>query len=210
MPGATREKAETLIDELWRHTLLLTDLRPPLTAASPARYVARRLEDIPAASTAKDQLLGLLTAMTAWDESSWDKAAPAYRELVRLSDKSGSSAAPPQVDMALPLEGRHISRAVADEAVRAAEVLLRLTPWADGLPHLAAYRGAFEARYGHDREVPLLELLDPDFGLGPPSAHWHGGPSGLDPRKAELRNQALNDLAVDALRGAPPSRRPRR
>ena len=201
MPGATREKAETLIDELWRQTLLLTDLRPPLTAASPAEYVARRLEDIPAAATAKDQLISVLTAMAVWDELSWDKAAPAYRELVRLSDKGdNSAAAPPQVDMALPLEGRHISRAVAGEAVRAAELLLRLTSWADGLPHLAAYRGAFEARYGHDREVPLLELLDPDFGLGPPSAHWHGGPSGLDPRKAELRNQALNDLAVSALR----------
>ena len=30
-PGATTDKVEKLIEELWRQTLLLTDLRPPLT-----------------------------------------------------------------------------------------------------------------------------------------------------------------------------------
>ena len=39
-PGATIEKVEKLIEELWRQTLLLTDLRPPLTEPSPATYVA--------------------------------------------------------------------------------------------------------------------------------------------------------------------------
>src|SRR5262249_4617557 len=43
LPGATKEKVEKLIEELWRQTLLLTDLRPPLTAPNPATYVLRRL-----------------------------------------------------------------------------------------------------------------------------------------------------------------------
>jgi lantibiotic biosynthesis protein len=201
MPGATREKAETLIDELWRQTFLLTDLRPPLTEASPAAYVMRRLNEIPAAAAAKDQLAGVLAAIAAWDDLPWDEAAPAYRALARLSAVCGdSAAASPQVDMAVPLDGCDISRVVADEAIRAAEFLLRLTPLPGGPPNLAAYRGAFTARYGPDREVPLLELLDPDFGLGPPSAHSHGVPSGLDPRKAELRHRALYDLAISSLR----------
>jgi class I lanthipeptide synthase len=200
MPGATREKAESLVGELWRQTLLLTDLRPPLTETSPAEYLIRRLAEIPAAATARDELAETLAAMAAWDNLPWPEAAPAYRRLAGLSGGDEISPAAPQVDMALPLAGRDISQAVAEEAARAAELLLRLTPWPGGLPHLAAYREAFEARYGHDREVPLLELLDPDFGLGPPSAHLHGEPARLDPRRAELRNQALLDLALGAHR----------
>jgi lantibiotic biosynthesis protein len=199
VPGVTREKAETLVEELWRRTLLLTDLRPPLTETSPAEYVVRRLEGISAAAAARDQLTGLLAAMAAWDELTLGEAAAGYRALVQLSDEGENvTAAAPQVDMALPLGGRDITRAVAGEAVRAAELLLRLTPLPAGLPHLAAYRKKFEARYGRDREVPLLELLNPDFGLGPPSVYSPDGQTGLDPRLAELRNQALHHLAVSA------------
>jgi thiopeptide-type bacteriocin biosynthesis protein len=201
MPGATRGKAETLIQELWRQTLLLTDLRPPLTGTPPAEYVAGRLEKIAAAAQARDRLAGALTAMAAWDDRPWDGAAAGYRALIRLSGADDKpAAAPPQVDMALPLAGDQVCRAVAGEAARAAEMLLRLSPLPAGLPHLAAYRGAFAARYGHDREVPLLEMLDPDFGLGPLSAHSHGGPAVMDPRKAAQRSQALQHLALAALR----------
>src|SRR5204863_380743 len=34
-PGASRERAEELVETLWRQTFLLTDLRPPLPAADP-------------------------------------------------------------------------------------------------------------------------------------------------------------------------------
>jgi len=201
IPGATRAKAETLIEELWRQTLLLTDLRPPLTAGSPAGYVARRLEQVPAAAGARDRLVAAVAAMTAWDNRPWDGAALAYRALARLATEDEDPArVPPQVDMALALDGQDISRQVAGEAAMAAGLLLRLTPLPRGLPHLAAYRRAFESRYGHEREVPLLELMDPDFGLGPPAAHAHGGYAESDPRKAEQRNQALYELALSAFR----------
>ena len=201
IPGATRAKAEALVEELWRQTLLLTDLRPPLTAGSPAGYVARRLEQIPAAATARDKVATALSAMAAWDSRPWDGAARAYRALAGVTgDDDSSAGASPQVDMALALDGHGISREVAAEAARAAELLLRLTPLPKGLPHLAAYRRAFEGRYGHDREVPLLELMDPDFGLGAPAAHAHGGYPEIEPRQAERRSQALHELALAALR----------
>ena len=139
--------------------------------------------------------------MAAWDNLPWGEATPRIPQACAAGRRGRElPGGPAQVDMALPLDGCGISQAVADEAARAAELLLRLTPLPNGVPHLTAYRGAFEARYGHEREVPLLELLDPEFGLGPPPAHSHGGPSALEPRKAELRSQTLLDLALSALR----------
>jgi thiopeptide-type bacteriocin biosynthesis protein len=104
-----------------------------------------------------------------------------------------------QVDTALTLKGSGLTRAVAREAVRAAELLLRMTPLPAGPSHLEGYRRLFVTRYGTEREVPILELLDPNFGLGPPSPQLHGGGYGGDPRKAAVRQQTLYDLAITAL-----------
>jgi thiopeptide-type bacteriocin biosynthesis protein len=201
VPGATIEKVEKLIEELWRQTLLLTDLRPPLTEPSPASYVARRLSDNPAAADLLERLQGALSRMAEWDALPIEKAAPAYCKLTARQDANETAASEPssQVDMALTLDGSRITRAVAEEAVRAAELLLRLTPLPVGLPHLDAYRRAFETRYGTERELPLLELLDPNFGLGPPTP-FHGAAPVGDPRKTALRQQTLYDLGITALR----------
>ena len=167
---ATAEKVEKLVEELWRQTLLLTDLRPPLTEPRPAQYVARRLRDNPGAADLLQRLDAALAAMAEWDATPMERAAPAFRKLAPQPAASAPAALEPyvQVDMAWPLAGSRLARAIADEAARAAELLLRLTPLPAGLPHLGAYSRTFEARYGTEREVPLLELLDPNFGLARP------------------------------------------
>jgi hypothetical protein len=81
-PGATSEKVEGLVTNLWQHSVLLTDLRPPLTTDSPARYVAERLSDIPAADDAQMQLEALLEAMKTWDVLPPKEGTAAYRKLM--------------------------------------------------------------------------------------------------------------------------------
>ena len=84
---------------------------------------------------------------------------------------------------------------VGAEAARAAELLLRLSPYPR--PPLDAYRQTFEERYGHHREVPLLELVDADFGLGPPAGHSRDDPA----RQSKARrDRLLSELALDAHR----------
>jgi lantibiotic biosynthesis protein len=200
-PGATLEKVEELVTSLWQQSVLLTDLRPPLNADSPARYVVERLRGIPAAEGALTQLVALLEAMETWDALLPEEGAAAYRKLVKQVESFGTSSSktPLQTDMALTLDTHHVSRAVGEEVARAGELLLRLSPWPGGMPHLEAYRQAFVSRYGHEREVPLLELLDPNFGLGPPSGHGaHAG--GIDPQRSAVRQRTLRDLAISALR----------
>jgi thiopeptide-type bacteriocin biosynthesis protein len=197
MPGATPEKADALLTQLWEQTFLLTELRPPLTHPAPARYVAEHLAAVPAAATDQAALAELLEAMACWDQ--FDLAGrPAAADTISnlaaaaVPDHKGAHA---QVDTALTLAGRHIAAPVAREAVRAAELLLRLGPQPPGR-QLATYRQAFLTRYGADREIPLLELLDPDRGLGPPSDDGRGG----DGIANSAWDQTLRAIAVDALR----------
>jgi hypothetical protein len=76
---------------------------------------------------------------------------------------------------------------------------LRLTPQPLGSADLLAYQRSFLARYGHQGEVPLLEMIDPDNGIGP-MGHLHGAGTGISQQHAASRGRALMDLALGALR----------
>ncbi|MEA2126111.1 MAG: lantibiotic biosynthesis protein [Solirubrobacteraceae bacterium] len=195
---ATPEKVEKLIDELERQGFLVSDLRPPLTGGDPVAHVLDRLAGIPAAAATSAGLASLAEALAAWDVLPLEERGeqwPALLDRVRAVHATAKPGSLLQTDMALPLAGSRIHAAVGAEAARAAELLLRLSPYPRGMPQLDAYRRAFEARYGPDREVPLLELLDPELGLGPPAAgHGVGAPQHAE------RQQLLRDLALDAHR----------
>jgi lantibiotic biosynthesis protein len=199
-PGATPEKVDRLLDELVRQGLLRYDLRPPLTGADPAALVRERLAAIPASRPVADGLAELLEQLAVWDGLPLQERAGGWSRLVdraRALQPATTSANLLQVDMALPLAGTSVHAQVGVEAARAAELLLRLSPHPGGLPQLEAYRQAFHERYGHGREVPLLELLDPDLGLGPPA--WHGGEV-HDHQARGRRDQLLCELALEAHR----------
>lgn len=195
LPGATVEKVERLLTQLWEQTLLLTDLRPPLTGIEPAYHVAQRLAGVPAAADDAAALTGLLEQLGEWDRMTADEAVAGYPKLTALARSMHSAKDLKdafQTDMAMPLAGQRVSRAVADEAARAAELLVRLSPQPASPAPWVDYRGAFMARYGPDRDVPLLELLNPELGLGSPK-HTH------EPRLT-TRNRILTDLAINAIR----------
>jgi thiopeptide-type bacteriocin biosynthesis protein len=202
--GDDRVGAEALIDGLWRQSFLLTDLRPPLIGGAPARYVLDRLGELRGVGGVRDGLAALLEELERWDAlplaerpAAWSAVTARAAGLHRPARAGARQTV--QVDAALVLTDRHVTRAVAEEAATAAELLLRLSPFPHGAPHLRAYRTRFEARYGTHAEVPLLELVDAEFGLGPPNAEdrrWRPQATAADVR----RWRSLHDLAVDALR----------
>ncbi|WP_224369844.1 lantibiotic dehydratase [Hyalangium versicolor] len=198
-PGATQQKVEALLTQLWEQGLLFTDLYPPLLTSNPAGYVLARLSGLPAAEPERRELEALVAELKAWDQLPLTERPEAYRRTVlRARAIEPQVGAPPlQVDMALPLAGRTLSRRVGQEVARAGELLLRLSPM-QGLPSLHGYRSRFLERYGEWTEVPLLELLDPAVGLGALGGHSQGpaAPTPANPR----REDALLHLALRAHR----------
>jgi hypothetical protein len=124
-PGATPEKAEGLLGELFEQTFLLSELRPPLTHPSPARYVAERLAGVAPAAEEHAALCALLDAMRDWDEQPVAGRTDAHRMFAALAraavpDFDGTLV---QVDAALALGGGHLHERIAHEAAKAAELL---------------------------------------------------------------------------------------
>lgn len=199
-PSATLEKVDTLLEELWRQTLLLTDLRPPLTTGNPSRHVADRLSGIPEAAELSQKIEKLLFTLQAWDRLDSAQAVARLPFAIDAASKETEESqenVAVQVDMAARLEGQ-LGPLLASEAARAAELLLRVSPSPRGLSSVAAYRNAYVNRYGHDRRVPLLELVDEQRGLGSVSKHGHSY-VGPDSAKSALRSQTLLRLACTAL-----------
>jgi hypothetical protein len=127
-PGATEQKVDDLLTELWRQTFLLTELRPPLSGPAPARHVEQTLGDIESARQDHARLVGLLDAMLAWDGLPMDARSSALQELRDQADAAtpGFAGEQVQVDAALALHPASVARSVGETAARAVELLVPL------------------------------------------------------------------------------------
>ena len=202
-PSATSNKVERLLQQLWEHGFIHTELMPPLTVDDPIKWVRDRLSPITGGKALRVQLDGLGRTIAACDSVPIEEAPAALRKAAAHVAHLGPAATemPLQVDMAFGVGAGHLSTTIADEAARTAELLLRLTPMPIGPPNIGSYRQAFLARYGQDREVPLPELLHPDWGLGPIGQRaWSG--SWIEPARAACRAETLQYLALSAVRNA--------
>jgi thiopeptide-type bacteriocin biosynthesis protein len=194
-PSAPPGKVDQLLDELTEQQFLLPALLPSLIGDPLARVLgivaplggdcSVRLTEVAAACRRVD-LVPASDATAALGD--------ARALLGSRGDATSAAGADVQVDTGLPLARTGIAAAVADEITRAVDVLFGLHPNPNWSP-LAGYRAAFHNRYGDDCRVPLLELLDPRFGLGPPSAF-----AGSDSGAADRRTEVLRDLATGAIR----------
>jgi thiopeptide-type bacteriocin biosynthesis protein len=166
---ASARTVETMIGQLIEQDILLTDLRPPLTHPDPLGHVVERLHgtDLPELATLRRiaELLSQYAQQPLGGGRTMWSAATA--EMTVLSPRVRS---PVQVDLRVDADVT-LPSAVAAEAARAASVLWRLSSPESMPPHLRQYHRAFVERYGFDRLVPLLEVVDPERGLGAPAGY---------------------------------------
>jgi thiopeptide-type bacteriocin biosynthesis protein len=191
----TELKAHAFITELWRQGFLLTELRPPFTAGDPVPRLLERLEGLAGA----ERYRATLEALRAGTEVSNVRAPASTRKSNAAEAEMTDGESLTHIDSILCTRGE-LNAAVAEEAAYAAELLLSLTPWPSGPPHLHAYRRIFEERYGEHREVPLLELTDSEYGIGFPSGYdgRKNTPSADVPQFLRSRREVLFDIAQQA------------
>jgi thiopeptide-type bacteriocin biosynthesis protein len=198
-----RDHCEELLDRLWQEALLYTDLMPAPTTTEPLQHVIRKLQPIPQARTVCLRLAVLDEAIRCCEIAPPEKALELH-QYAAAQAKLIANVGPPnplQTDCSVALIGQHINQEVAHRAAKAAEVLLRLGGSPHGPTRIVQYRQKFLMRYGHHREVPLLELMSPDWGLGPLGEIKTSSAIGAaDTQTRMRRSEAIQDLALRALR----------
>ncbi len=204
-PQVPHDTIRALIKELCSVGVLLSDLRPPLTGVDAVTYMKARIEDMPGCEDIRAVLRDVAALMQAYQTQPLGEGADVFQ---RVLDRTGSfnehTRSNLETDLALSLEGNTFSMAVAQEIARAATFLLRLSTSPLRFQPLDTYRGTFIERYGEGREIPLLELLDEETGLGPPPTYQHPPPvreiGALAGTSYPERERTLLALAATAIR----------
>lgn len=190
--GAAVRKVRNVIDTMCEQGFLLTDLRPPLNG-SPARHLEERLRACGAAPATAAALRQLLLDLATWEALPAAEALRSWQSLNAAAQALEVHEPAFQVDAGFGGSNNRLRRAVTDEVTRAVNILLRISPWPNGSPGLAAWRSRFEETYGVWREAPVLDVIDPDRGLGLPDMRVP------EPRRP-MRDRLLLRLAYEAIR----------
>jgi lantibiotic biosynthesis protein len=182
-PTISLERVSNFLLELVRLKILLTDLQPSFTGSEQAQYVLDRLKDLLGAEDYYRRLRSLLLKCREFDERS-DAPGACFTGLLEEARELAPkvTGVPIQVDAVLSLKSSGLSRKVGREVTRVAELLLRLTPFPDGLRWISKLRNSFIGRYGIHRTVPLVQFVA-EIGL---EQHLLERTGESSPRDAEL------------------------
>lgn len=209
-PTVNEDRVRGLLNRLWELRILLSDLRPPLTEPVPELYVIKRLSS---GGVQTPLLAGLQQMRRLAEEVDAGRGRTSMATIEQLSVHQrgmtpGYLDPTYQQDSALAAPAATLPREVAEVAAGAAELLMRLGCLEQRRPNIVAYHREFLERHGIGSELPLLEVLSPDTGLGPPDAY-------LVPRRqlplyefrdppAGRRDRILADRVVRAARHRAP------
>jgi class I lanthipeptide synthase len=160
------DEATDFINELIDAQVLVSDLKPPVTGPEPVPALADVMAGREETAEAATALGAALDSLEQLDRQGLGAQPADYRRIASLFD--GQPAEPEesrlfQLDLTKPARAS-LGRAVIEEIARALELLAKLAPPIRDDP-LERFRTAFTERY-EDREVPLVEALDEEIGIG--------------------------------------------
>jgi lantibiotic biosynthesis protein len=202
-PSTPRPRVEAMVAGLVDQGMLLTTLRPPMTAPDPLDHVLAELssagvEDLPEAAGLVQQLGAIHAELAAHNRAE----SPAAQRHLRTSASARITVVHP-TDQPLAVDLRPTGAVtlpdeIAREAESAATLLARLNPSPSGPPVWLDYRDRFVEQYGLGALVPLTELVHADTGLGFPAGYRDSRLPPPPTRPLSDRDMALLSLAQTA------------
>ncbi|MFQ5599659.1 MAG: lantibiotic dehydratase family protein, partial [Candidatus Krumholzibacteriia bacterium] len=163
----TLQEAEAYVDELIDSQILVPDLAPAVTGRESIDDVLVQLRDKKSTREVTRTLDSVREGLAQLDRDGLGAGASRYREIAAsLKDLPADTdiAKLFQVDMTKPAARMQLGMDVVHLMMQGVEILHRLFG-AGPKDALEGFRSAFKERYG-DRELPLVEVLDEEIGIG--------------------------------------------
>jgi lantibiotic biosynthesis protein len=163
----TQAEAEEYVAELVDSQLLVSDARPVVTGDEPMHGLVATLRAHPETARIAERLDEARAALEAIDAAGLGASPDRYRAVASvLADLPAQPdlSRLVQVDLVKPAQEATLGSRVASEIIRGVRILHQLAP-PQGPGGLARFREEFSKRY-ETREVPLVEALDEEIGIG--------------------------------------------
>ena len=174
-------EAEEFVGELIDSQILVSSLSPAVTGSEPIHELIDRLRSHEAALPVSEVLAKTRDALAQLDAEGAGAPPERYRAVARGLDRLPTEvelARLFQVDAFKPAAKAVLCPRVIAEIERGIDILQRLAP-AGREDGLASFRSDFLSRYEDSQEVPLVEVLDEEAGIGferPPGAGAEASP----------------------------------
>lgn len=196
---AKEEQIKDFLLQLLKQEFLVSELRPSLTIRSPFQYIMDKIKSNPFYREIYHKMLEVDQSIKQLNETAVGEGLSIYQNTISKMEEINQTSSFLQIDLQLAKKVAVLHKEVAKEAAKAATILWRTAQTQKGIPHLKKYKDQFLDHYGRNREVPILELLSEEAGLGPPEA-YHAEPKdeNKEPRNSQ-REHTLLQLMQKAL-----------
>lgn len=164
----SQEDADAFLAELIDSQVLVSDLSPPVTGPEAIHDLVDHLAGLEAGQEAARRLAAARDALAELDAGGPGASPDHYRAIAESLEALPTKVEMArlfQVDMVKPPAAANLGPEVIAEIARGVELLRRISGRAR-LESLERFRKDFQDRYGEQREVPLVEALDEEIGIG--------------------------------------------
>lgn len=175
-PTVPTEILELFLAQLLDNEFLITELRPPLFNVDPLTYVINILSKIKDCEEVEDYLNGLVIIkekINSYNHTSIGEGLTLFDEIINIMKPLHESSNYLQVDMKVLTNNNELDISIKKELEDFMNAILSITPKNDFSDEYISYVDSFLEKYGVDAQVPILELLDANSGLGTPVYYQH-------------------------------------
>lgn len=159
------------IKNLIKNEYLITNLRPPLTNTNVLEYIINILSNICSAEYISKSLKIISDTIDQYNKSEVGEGIDLYKKIIDEMKNINLAENYLQVDFKYNNNQVILTKDIKNSIERIGEVLLKLSCGCEYPGHLSEYAEDFLERYGEYREINVVELLNPDIGLGAPSGY---------------------------------------
>lgn len=196
------ESIRRMLDSLVSQEILISGLRPPLDGTDPLAHVIDVWEGADGDPVMVTALRDVAARIEDYDRVPAGQGSARLDAALDAARRLHTHPTPLHVDSHVEATSG-LPSAVAREVERAVELMWRMSTPKLGLFALREYHAKFLERYGTDRLVPLLDLLDGNVGMGPPTGYTWPNSEAVDDVEQPLdrdRDRVLYRLLVGTLR----------
>lgn len=171
-PTVPPEKIEWFLNQLFENEYLLSELRPPIVNTDALDHVIRALRRIvqnPAAKEFCEKLESICAYIARYNTNPIGNDLSLFNAIIAEMETLYATKNYLQVDMKVAMSSNELSCTLKEELEEFIAAMLKIAPDERVTDEYAEYFDRFLEKYGTAAEVPVLELLDTDKGLGLPS-----------------------------------------
>ncbi|WP_347396913.1 lantibiotic dehydratase [Paenibacillus amylolyticus] len=169
-PGTDREIINNYLQQLIKEEFLITELRPSTIDKDPFYHVFSLVNGLQGVNDIGKKLHEIHETIMLYNETPVGEGIETFKQLSRMTNDFIPMETPTiQVDLSLADQSIRLNEHIRKDVEEAAYILNMLSHYSED--HLKRYVEDFLERYGDLKEIPVLELIDDELGLGAPATY---------------------------------------